>query len=208
MNARHRHRLSLVCRPSGRPHRRYVAAALCAALAAAHAPATGADWSLGIAAGPAQGRVECVDGFPCDRSASFWKASAAWQGAAPWDAQIAAFGAAKYKGGDRTDLGTPFGGDFRVLGLGATAGYRWSFARDWSVVGRLGGAVVKTRFSYADPFDGSRSKTRVAPLGGIGLAYEVTPTLRLGLDYDETRFEAHTRRGSLRMFGAAVQFSF
>lgn len=185
---------------------RHVTAA-CLALAVA-GPACAADWSVGIAAGPAWGRVDCVDLFSCDRSASFWKVSAARQLSVPWDAQIAVFGSGKYKGGDRTDLGTPFGGGFRVVGLGATAGYRWSFAPDWSVVGRFGGAVVKTRFSYAYPFDGSKSKTRLVPLAGIGLAYQVTPTLRVGLDFDETRFEAHTERGSLRMLGAAAQFSF
>lgn len=190
-------------------HRLAFAGAACAATLAAAAPqARAADWSVGFSAGPAQGRVECVDVFPCDRSGAFWKIAGGWRATPEVELQLSAFGTGKFDGGDSTDLGTPFGGDFRVEGLGFTAGYRWTFAPGWSAVARLGVASVRTRFHYAAPFDGSRSKTLAQPLGGIGIAYDLTPQWRLGLDYDETRFKVHEERGPLRMLGVSAQYSF
>jgi len=177
-------------------------------LSFAGAQAGAQSFSVGVAAGAADGRVECIDIFPCDRSGNSWKVTGAWRFATPFDVQLAAFGAAKYKGGDRTALGTPFGGDFSIEGIGVTAGYWWSFAPRWNLVGRIGGASVRTKFDYAPPFSGSRSKTELEPLAGLGVAFDVTPQLRVGIDYDETRFKAHTRHGSLRMLGAAAQYSF
>lgn len=40
------------------------------------------------------------------------------------------------------------------------------------------------------------------------MAYAITPTLRVGLDYDLTRFKVHTTRGQLQMLGVAAQYSF
>jgi hypothetical protein len=177
-------------------------------LTACAGSAAAQSFSLGIGAGPAGGRVECTPTFPCDRSSAFWKVSGGWRATPELELQLSAFGAGTFQGGDQTDLGTPFGGDFRVTGTGLTAGYHWTFAPGWSAIARLGAAAVRTRFTYAAPFDGSRSKTPVQPLGGIGIGYELTPQWRLGIDYDETRFKVHTRRGPLRMLGVAAQYTF
>ena len=67
---------------------------------------------------------------------------------------------------------------------------------------------MRTRFDYANTIWGSASKTTVQPLLGIGLAYAITPTVRLSLDYDLTRFKVHTTRGPLQTLGLAVQYSF
>ena len=205
-----RHPLAHPARPWPRTRRgSALAGASLAAILATTAPeARAADWSVGFAAGPAQGRVECVDAFPCDRSGAFWKIAGAWRATPEVELQLSAFGTGKFDGGDTTDLGTAFGGDFRVNGLGFTAGYRWALAPGWSVAARLGVASVRTRFGYAAPFDGSRSKTLAQPLGGIGIAYELTPQWRLGLDYDETRFKVHEQRGALRMLGVSAQYGF
>ena len=67
---------------------------------------------------------------------------------------------------------------------------------------------MRTRFDYANTVWGSASQTTTQPLLGLGVAYAITPTLRLGLDYDLTRFKVHTTRGRLQMLGVAAQFSF
>src|SRR5436190_818493 len=77
-----------------------------------------------------------------------------------------------------------------------------------SLAARARAASVKTDFSYAPPFDGSKSKTTLQPLAGLGIGYAVTPALRVGLDYDITRFKAHDTRGPLQMLGLAMQYSF
>ena len=174
----------------------------------AGAPASAQEYSIGFAAGPAKGHVECVDAFPCDRSSGFWKLAGGWRATPEVELQLTLFGTGKFDGGDTTDLGTDFGGDFRVGGIGLTAGYRWSFAPRWSAVARLGVAAVRTRFHYAAPFDGSKSKTLAQPLGSIGIAYDLAPQWRLGLDYDETRFKVHKDRGPLRMLGVSAQYRF
>ncbi|MEO5882627.1 MAG: outer membrane beta-barrel protein [Caldimonas sp.] len=164
--------------------------------------------SVGIAAGSDRGRVDCVASFPCDRSSTYWKLTGAYRFADGWDAQLAWFSAGRFRGGDTTPLGTEFGGRFKVQGIGLTAGYRWTFAPGWSAVGRLGAASVRTRFEYAGALADDASKTLVQPLAGVGIGYDISPSLRVGVDYDFTRFKVHTTRGPLHMLGVAAQFSF
>ena len=168
----------------------------------------GADFSVGLGAGADRGRVDCVASFPCDRGSAAWKLSVAYQVSQAVDVQAVGFDAGRFKGGDTTPLGTEFGGTFKVSGLGLSAGYRWDFAPSWSVVGRAGVAALRTRFDYANPAFGSASKTTVQPLLGLGLGFAVTPSVRVSLDCDVTRFKVHTTRGSLQMVGVAAQYSF
>jgi hypothetical protein len=171
-------------------------------------PVCAGDIDIGIGAGVDRGRVDCVASFPCDRSSSHAKLTADYRFAEPWTVQAMYFNAGHFQGGDTTPLGTEFGGTFRVEGLGLTAGYRWTFAPDWSVVGRAGAASVRTRFEYANALAGDVSRTTLQPLAGVGIAYAITPSLRVGVDYDVTRFKVHTTRGPLHMLGMAAQFSF
>ncbi len=124
------------------------------------------------------------------------------------DVQALYLDGGRFQGGDVTPLGTEFGGTFKVEALGLTAGYRWQFAPQWSLVGRAGFASVRTRFDYANPVWGSVSKTTFQPLAGLGVAYALTPALRIGIDYDVTRFKVHHTHGALQMLGVAGQFSF
>lgn len=166
------------------------------------------DFSVGVGAGGDRGRVDCVASFPCERSSADWKLFAGYQVNEAVDVQAVWFDAGRFKGGDTTPLGTEFGGTFKLSGFGLTGGYRWEFATPWSLAGRVGLAAMRTRFDYANTIWGSASKTTVQPLLGIGLAYAITPTVRLSLDYDLTRFKVHTTRGPLQMLGLAVQYSF
>jgi hypothetical protein len=178
-----------------------------AALLAAGA-ASGADFSVGAGAGTDRGRVDCVASFPCDRSSTHWKLFAGYRISPAIDIQGVWFDAGHFQGGDTTPLGTAFGGTFKVNGFGLTGGYRWEFAPSWSLAGRAGFASVRTRFDYANATFGSVSKTTAQPLLGLGLAYAITPSVRLSLDYDATRFKVHTTRGPLQMLGLAAQYSF
>ncbi len=175
---------------------------------AAGASASAGDFSIGVGAGADRGRVDCVASFDCDRSGSFAKVFAGYRWSDAVDLQVLYFDAGHFKGGDTTPLGTRFGGTFKVDGLGLTVGYRWDVAPAWSVTARAGAASVKTRFDYANDLAASVSKTTLQPLAGLGIAYAVTPQLRIGVDYDVTRFKVHTTRGPLQMLGVAAQFSF
>lgn len=186
---------------------RWLLAAL--ALAAASA-ANAAGFSIGVAAGADRGRVDCVAPFACDRGSAFAKLFAGYRFDDAIGAQVVYFDSGSFEGGGTTPLGTAFGGEFKVTGFGVTAGYRWDFARSWSISGRAGLASVRTRFDYAAPFGGvgSVSQSTTQPLLGAAIAYAVTPSIRVGLDYDVTRFKVHTTRGSLRMLGLSAQYSF
>lgn len=192
-----------------RPAAGCLASLVLAALALTSLPAGAAnDFSIGVGAGAARGRVDCVASFPCDRSGTTASVSAAWRFGDGFDLRAQYFGAGSFKGGDTSPLGTEFGGSFKVGAIGFTGGYTWTFAPAWSLTGRLGFASVRTRFEYASPFTGSASKTTTQPLGGVGLGYAVTPQIRLGLDYDATRFKVHTTHGPLQMLGVSAQYSF
>ncbi len=192
---------------------RWPAAVVLAAASLAGAPPALAEgpspaWSIGIGAGPDRGHVDCVASFPCDRSDASVKLFAGYALTERVELQAVYFDAGRFKGGDDTPLGTPFGGGFKVDGIGLTGGYRWPVNGDWSFVGRAGVASVRTRFDYANGLAGSVSKTTVQPLLGLGVAYAITPAIRLGLDADMTRMKVHETRGSLRTLGLAFQYSF
>lgn len=55
---------------------------------------------------------------------------------------------------------------------------------------------------------GSVSKTTTQPLAGLSLGYAVTPAVRVGLDYDVTRFKVHQTRGSMQTLGLSAQYAF
>ena len=188
--------------------RRLARAAIAAAVLGAVPAHAANDFNVGIGAGPARGRVDCVSSFPCDHSGSFANVSAGYRFGEVWDVRAQYFGASKFKGGDTTPLGTEFGGSFKVSGLAVTGGYTWRFAPAWSATGRLGIATVRTRFAYSAPFSGSASQTTTQPVFGLGVGYAITPQVRVGVDYDATRFKVHTTRGPLQMLGVAAQFSF
>jgi len=192
--------------PLDRRISRYLFAAVASTAAGPFAAA--ADFSIGVGAGIDRGRVDCVGSFPCDRSSTHGKLFFGYQINDAVDVQAVFFDAGRFKGGDTTPLGTEFGGQFKVNGFGITGGYRWALAPSWSLVARGGFAAVRTRFDYARADIGSASKTTLQPLAGLGLAYAITPSVRLGLDCDVTGFKVHTRRGSLQMLGLAAQYAF
>ena len=164
--------------------------------------------SVGVGGGVDHGRVDCVDAFACDHGSTHAKLFAGYRVGDALDLQVVYFDAGRFKGGDTTPLGTPFGGEFRVRGVGLTAGYRWTFAPSWSVSARGGVASSRTRFDDASPFDGSTSQNTTQPLFGAGIGYDIAPHWRVGLDYDVTRFKVYRTHGSLQMLGAAVQSTF
>ena len=190
------------------PSHAAIVALIVAATGLGAGTSSAADFSVGAGAGADRGRGRCVESFACDRTDTHWKLFAGWQLGDAFDVQAAYFDAGRFKGGDTTPLGTEFSGTFKVNGFGLTGGYRWTLAPSWSLAGRLGVAAVRTRFSYVDGSTGTASETTAQPLAGLGLAYALTPAVRLSLDYDLTRFKVHKSHGSLQMLGVAAQYSF
>ena len=170
--------------------------------------AAASDFSVGIGAGLDRGKVDCAASFPCDRSSAQAKLYGTYQITDAIDLQLVYFDAGHFEGGDTTSLGTEFGGTFKVSGIGFTGGYRWTLSPSWSGNARIGLASVRTKFAYAAPFSGSVGETTTQPLGGLGIAYAITPAIRVGIDYDVTRLKVYKTRGSLQMLGVAAQFSF
>ncbi len=171
---------------------------------------TAGDLRIALGGGASRGKTDCVAAFACDHSDSYLKGTLAWRAGDVVDVQLTGFSGATFKGGDTTDRGTDFGGDFKVSGVGLLAAWRWTLAPQWLLEGRAGVARVRTKFSYAAPFDmnGSRSKSTTQPMAGLSLGYAFDPAWRVSLDLDATRFEAHRSHGSLRLFGAAVEYTF
>ncbi|MBC7483211.1 MAG: outer membrane beta-barrel protein [Rhizobacter sp.] len=185
-----------------------VAAAALLAVSGISLSAHAAGASLGMSAGADQARVDCVATFPCDRRSVDVKLYAGYQLGDAIELRAVYFDAGRFKGGGTTPAGLEFGGDFKVNGFGITAGCRWALAPQWSLAAHAGVASVRTRFDHANPIWGEASQTTTQPLFGVGLAYAINPAVRLGIDYDATRFQAHTTRGPLHMLGLSAQFSF
>ncbi len=185
-----------------------VALALAALLFGLPSRSSAAGFELGATAGGDRGHVTCVSGFDCSRGSGFVKASAGWRFGNDLDVQLHVIDAGRFKGGDTTELGTVFGGTFQVSAVGITAGWRWAVAPQWELGVRGGLASVRTRFDYENSAWGSRSKTTIQPLAGIGIGYAITPQWRVGIDYDATRIKANREHGSLQMLGASVRYAF
>lgn len=179
-----------------------------AAAASAASTAAAADFTVGASAGFTRGRVDCIASMPCDRGDAGFKVYGGYRLAESVDVRLTFFEGGRFKGGDVTPLGTEFGGTFRLSGVGLSAGHLWAFAPAWSLYAQAGVAAVRTRFEYADPFSGSVSTTTAQPTAGLSLGYAVTTAVRLGLDYDVTRFKAHETRGALHMLGVSAQYAF
>jgi opacity protein-like surface antigen len=172
------------------------------------APHAGAvDLSIGATAGAAQGHTDCLAAQPCDHSGGFGRLEATGRFDGGLEVNASYFHAGTFKGRDQQDQAI-YGGDFQVGAVGLTAGYAWRFEPAWRLQARAGVAGVRTHFRYDDPFSGTADKTTLQPLAGVGLAYTVTPSLDLGVDYDETRFIVHESRGPLRMLGVSIQYKF
>ncbi len=170
--------------------------------------ASAGEFSVGLGAGADRGKVDCVASAPCDHRSTHWQLFADYALNDAVVLRAVGFDAGRFDGGDTTPQGLEFGGRFKASGVGLTAGYRWALAPQWSLTGRAGLAAVRTRFDYANPVWGSASKTTAQPLVGGGLSYAVTPALRLGVDWDLTRFKVHTTQGPLQMLGVSAQLSF
>lgn len=170
--------------------------------------AAAADFTVGASAGFTRGRVDCIASMPCERGDAGFKVYGGYRLAESVNLRLTYFDGGRFKGGDVTPLGTEFGGSFKISGVGLSAGYLWDLAPAWSLYAQGGVASVRTRFAYADPFSGSVSKTTAQPTAGLSLGYAVAPAVRLGLDYDVTRFKAHETRGSLHMLGVSAQYAF
>ena len=179
-----------------------------ATLALSPSSARAIDVDLSLAGGAATGRVDCLDGFPCDHHSGYFNAGAGLRLVEAVDLEASYFHVGDLKGGDTTPLGTRFGGTFRLEGIALTAGYRWAFAPDWAAVFRGGIAGVRARFAYDPPFSGEPSKTTAQPFGGIDVGYAIDRSWSVGLDYDVTRLKAHATRGMLQLFGAQVRYHF
>lgn len=192
----------------GSPLRAGLRSLLAALAAFASGAACAEGFSVGASAGASSGRVDCLASMPCDRSGAGFSLFAGYQVNPTIDVRLNYFGEGSFKGADVTPLGTEFGGTFKVSGVGVTAGYLWNFAPAWSLHGQVGFASVRTRFEYADPFSGTVSKTTTQPMGGLSLGYAVTPAVRIGLDYDVTRFKAHVTRGPMQTLGLSAQYAF
>jgi hypothetical protein len=164
--------------------------------------------SIGIGTGADRGKTDCVAAYACNHSDVVGKLTASYGFANGFELQALAFDAGRFQGGDTTPLGTPFGGRFKVSGVGVTAGFRWRFAPQWSLLGQAGLARVRTRFDYAAPFSGEVSETVTRPLIGASVAYDIAPHWRLSLDVNATRFKVYTTNGSLQLFGASAHYVF
>ena len=170
--------------------------------------ASAGEFSVGLGAGADRSKVNCVASAPCAHRSTHWQLFTEYALNDAVALRAVYFDAGRFDGGDTTPLGTEFGGRFKVNGVGLTAGYRWALAPQWSLTARAGLAAVRTRFDYANPVWGSASKTTAQPLVGVGVSYAITPTVRVGVDWDVTRFKVHTTQGPLQMLGVSAQLSF
>jgi hypothetical protein len=122
--------------------------------------------------------------------------------------------------------GAASAGEFSVgLGAGADRGKvdcvasapcdhrstQWQLFADYALIDAV---VLRAVYFDAGRFDGGDTTPQGTEFGGrfkvsgVGLSHAVTPTVRVGVDWDVTRFKVHTAQGPLQMLGLSAQLSF
>ncbi|CAN5148838.1 hypothetical protein BH09PSE6_BH09PSE6_08300 [soil metagenome] len=175
-------------------------------------PAFAADpapFYLGGAIGLNNGRVDCLEDFKCDHTDKALKLFGGYLVTPETELQLTWFNAGHFNGGNVAPLGTRFGGEFGVTGWAFTGGYRYALQPGVTLVARGGLSLVRANFDYSNPaYGGDKSKTTAQPYGGLSALYSVTPQIKVGLDYDLTRFKAHRDNGLLQTFSLSAQYAF
>ncbi|MFN4267159.1 MAG: outer membrane beta-barrel protein [Aquabacterium sp.] len=175
-----------------------------AAMVAFLAGGASAQVYVGGALGTSKLSASCSGTTSCDTSDGAWKLYVGNALNDTWAVEVAYldFGKAKRSDGVAAD-------QIKASALVAAAAGRWSFAQDWSAMGRLGLAYARASYRYAEPgFSFSESDSKIKAYVGLGLAYSVTPNLSLTLDADFTTAEVLDDSGALRAvtLGAAYRF--
>ncbi|MBI5926577.1 MAG: outer membrane beta-barrel protein [Aquabacterium sp.] len=162
---------------------------------------------VGGAFGMTQVALDCSGASTCDKSDTGFKFYGGYQFNPTWSVEVGYidFGAAKYTYWD----GVNVGGKFEVSALTLAAAARAPFSPVLTGVARLGLANAKTEWSEsAMGLTISESETKAKAYFGLGLEYTFTKQLRGTLSADFTQGEIGGSTGSVRAFGAGLQYGF
>jgi hypothetical protein len=164
---------------------------------------------LGAGFGLNNGRIDCLEEFKCDHTDKSEKLFGGWLLDPSIELQVTWYNAGHFNGGNVTPLGTHFGGEYGITGWAFTGGYRYALQPDITLIARGGVTFTRVNFDYLLPDYGSdKRKTTAQPYGGLTALMSVTPVIKVGLDYDLTRFKAHRDTGLLQTFGLSAQYAF
>lgn len=181
-----------------------------------------ADPYVGVAVGSGKYKSDCLGISTCDLRDTVIKLYAG-QRVNEWvsaEAAFIRFGKAKARGpvvidGQNVNIDNL---TQRAQALALAAAFRHEFLPGLQGVARIGAAVVHGKSSatatiVGGPADGqvlsvSDSETTVRPYFGLGLSYQILPSLRATLDYDRTSFSVSDDTDGVDawMIGAAYQF--
>ncbi len=100
---------------------------------------------------------------------------------------------------------------FEARGVLLAAAFRVDAHPQLALVGRLGLAALKTRFTQSMPvaaYRYSESDDSVKPYFGLGVEFALNKNLRLTADADFTNAEVNGDSGAVRLLGVGLQYAF
>ncbi len=183
------------------------AIALATVLAATLSTSASAGGYAGLGGGVTHGNLDCKGAPNCDTSGTGLKL----------------YGGYKFKSGAAVEAGyLNFGkvsasgrvsGDDIALTAKSdafTIGGAFFFEENkWTFVARGGVAAIKAKVDARFNSDvGSDSETNASPYVGLGVGYQLTRNITLGLDADFTQAKYTDRKMSVRLLTATAMFSF
>ena len=93
--------------------------------------------------------------------------------------------------------------------LSLSGAYTAALSPDWSLVGRVGVARVRTKLhAEVGTLSGSDSENSTQPIVGLAVNYALSPTTRVELGVDATRAQYQGERSNVRMVSLGARFAF
>lgn len=174
-----------------------------AGLAGTVAPVAAQDFYASAGAGLARYNVVCGAAGPCDKTAAGWRLAAGWQADPGWGAELLYISAADFKA-----AGNNVAGKAEASGMGLAGSYRYPLGNNMALVARLGVARMEGEFTPSTGSLGASGRTSTQVLGGLSLAYDLSKTLVVRLDWDGTRVRMANDAGPLNLVSASLLLRF
>lgn len=158
------------------------------------------NFSLGLAATATHWRADCLQTTYCDRSDTGWRLTGAWHFAPQGALELVAADQGRVRAETFAATGGMQSSELRVRGLGLGLAWWMPLTSDWHFVARAGGISNRARFTETADAGASAvesSHRRTDPMMGLGLSWQISPSVTLDGRVDLTSSRLRPESSSL-----------
>lgn len=150
--------------------------------------------------------IDCTGASKCSKSSTGWKLVGGYK----LSQNIALEGMFVNYGrayGNGYLNSTPVGAEAKVTGFGAGAAYAWSVSPGFSLIGRAGLALNRSKLTaYVANVSGKDTESRLMPYLGAEVGYQLTDTMAVVAGADLSRARIGTDTATVRLLSVGLQW--